>query len=231
MCTMTNHEQSPRASAPGAVIVVGAGPGVGVAVARRFGREGHAVGLVARSRARLDDLVHALRADGVDAAAAAADVRKTTDLRAALGELAARLGPPEILCFSPLPDVGLIRPVLETTPEDLAAALELNVVGAAGAVGEVLPAMRADGRGTLLFTTGGAALTPSPERAVSGVTYGAETVYVRMLHDALASEGIHAAQTVIVGAIGPGRQHEPAVIAEHLWQRHVGRGEALTTIR
>lgn len=89
-------------------------------------------------------------------------------------------------------------------PEDLSASLELNVVGASAAVGEVLPVMRGRGRGTLLFTTGSGALSPNPERAASGVTTTAATVYIEMLHDALAPEKIHVSHTVIVGPLGPG---------------------------
>jgi NADP-dependent 3-hydroxy acid dehydrogenase YdfG len=149
----------------GPVTIVGAGPGVGAAVARRFGREGHPVALVARNRDRLEAMVGELETDGMQAAAASADVRRPAELRHALADLAARLGLAEILCFSPLADVSLIKPVLDTTAHDLGAALELQVVGAAAAVAEVLPPMRERGRGTLLFTTGSAALTPSPERA------------------------------------------------------------------
>lgn len=65
--------------------------------------------------------------------------------------------------------MSLVKPVVETTAEDFAASLELGVVGAAAAVGQILPAMRERRRGTLLFTTGSAAITPNPERATSGV--------------------------------------------------------------
>lgn len=213
------------------IVIVGAGPNLGLAVARRFGREGFSVGLVARDRSRLDALVRELEADNVRAAAATADARRPEELSHALHGLAARLGAAEVLCFSPLPDVGRIKPVLNTTPEDLSASLELNVVGAAAAVGEVLPAMRGRGRGTLLFTTGSGALSPNPGRAASGVTTTAATVYVRMLHDALAPEGVHAAHTVIVGPIGPGERHEPMAVAEELWRRYVDRDEAVTVVR
>lgn len=52
-----------------------------------------------------------------------------------------------------------------------------------------------------------------------------------MLHDALAPGAIHVAHTVIVGPVGPGKQHEPAAVAEHLWQRHTRRDDALTGLR
>jgi hypothetical protein len=73
--------------------------------------------------------------------------------------------------------------------------------------------MRATGRGTLLFTTGSAALTPRPERASSGIVNAAQSTYFRMLHDQLAGEGIYALHAVIVGAIGDGG-HDPTTIAQ-----------------
>lgn len=135
-----------------------------------------------------------------------------------------------MLCFSPLPNVELIKPVLDTTPEDLAAAVDLNVIAAASAVRLVVAQMQQRGGGTLLFTTGGAAISPSAERAVSGIAYAAETVYIAMLAEALAAQGVNVAQTVIVGAVGPGRRHEPDTVAEHLWQQHAHRGELVTVL-
>jgi short-subunit dehydrogenase len=44
------------------VHIVGAGPGVGASVARRFARAGHPVGLIARNPRRLDDLARVLGA-------------------------------------------------------------------------------------------------------------------------------------------------------------------------
>ncbi|MGX6448812.1 SDR family oxidoreductase, partial [Patulibacter sp. S7RM1-6] len=162
-------------------------------------------------------------------AAAAADIRRPDGLQAAIGELVARLGPVAALCFSPLPDIGGIRPVLDTTPEDLDAALALNVTGAAAAVRAALPAL--DRGGSVLFTTGSAALEPSAERAVSGVVYRAQTVYARMLREALGPAGVHVAQTVIFGPVGPGKRHDPADVAEHLWTRHRERDDLVTELR
>jgi short-subunit dehydrogenase len=211
--------------------VVGAGPGVGLATARRFGREGYSVGLVARSEERLNGLVESLNRDGVTAAAAVADLHEADLLRAALDKLESELGPTHVLCFSPLPDVTLIKPVTQTSAEDLRTALSLNAVAAATAVQQVLPGMRRLGGGTLLFTTGSAALSPSPERATSAIAYAAETVYVRLLHESLAPEGIHSSQLVIQGAIGPGLRHEPQTVAELLWHSHVHREGSLNVLK
>jgi NADP-dependent 3-hydroxy acid dehydrogenase YdfG len=214
----------------GPLLVVGAGPGVGAAVARRFGREGHAVGLVARNRDRLDTMARQLQDDGITAAFATGDVRDASAVRDAIDALEARLGPAEVLCVSPLPDISTIKPVADTTAEDLQAALELGVVGTAAAVGRVLPAMRAAGRGTLLFTTGSAALTPTSGRAASGIVNAAQSVYIRMLHDQLAEQGIYALHTVIVGPIGEDG-HDPADIAQAMWDAAGRRVDPQIVIR
>jgi NAD(P)-dependent dehydrogenase (short-subunit alcohol dehydrogenase family) len=210
------------------VVVVGAGPGIGMAVARRFGAAGHPAGLIARDGERLESHVAELRNAGILAAAATADARRPDQLRTALRKLRQAFGAAQVLCFSPFPDTSLIKPVADTAAEDIGAALALNVVGAAAAVGELLPTLRPGA--TLLFTTGGAAVSPNPDRAVSAVAYSAEITYARLLHDALAPE-IHVGVTTIVGAVGPGKQHEPAAVAEHLFRHHTARSEFHQVIR
>jgi NAD(P)-dependent dehydrogenase (short-subunit alcohol dehydrogenase family) len=216
--------------ATGPLFVVGAGPGVGAAVARRFGREGHPAGLVARDRDRLYAMTRQLGEEGIEAAFAIADARDPDAVRSAVAALQQRLGPAEVLCVSPLPDVATMKPLVDTTAEDLRAALELGLVGTAAAVGQVVPAMRAAGRGTLLFTTGSAALTPRPERASSGIVNAAQATYFRMLHDQLANDGIYALHTVIVGPIGD-NGHDPADIAQAMWEAARQRTDPQIVIR
>ncbi|MER6918188.1 SDR family NAD(P)-dependent oxidoreductase, partial [Streptomyces spiralis] len=147
-------------SSTGAFVVIGAGPNLGAAAARRFGREGHPVGLIARSTERLKTMAADLTSEGLTVAVEAADVTDEQSLAAALGALRERLGPIEVVLFSPRPSLEWIKPVLETGPSDVANALALNVVAAVAAVRAVVPDMRRRRRGTLLFTTGGAAVEP-----------------------------------------------------------------------
>ncbi len=212
------------------VFVVGAGPGIGTSVARRFAKEGHPVGLVARTRSRLDGIVDGLRAEGHHAVAATGDITDPEDITRALGELTAALGVPEVVCFSPLPEIGLIRPVLDTTPADVRDALALSVVGAVAVVRSVVPGMLERGSGTLLFTTGGAAVRPSAERAVSAIAYAGLTSYVGLLAETLPARGIRVGRVTIVGAVGPGLTHEPDDVAEHLWRHHASPGEPVTVL-
>lgn len=200
--------------------IIGAGPNLGLATAARFGAEGFDVGLVARNRDRLQNMQDTLAKEGITARSAATDITRPQAAAAALTELAERLGPIDVLLYSPLPSLDWIKPVTRTTSEDVRLSLGLSVLGAIDSVQAVLPSMRERGRGTLLFTTGGAAVAPSAARASSAVSYAAEVAYARLLHEELTPEGIRVAHTAIVGALGPGLQHEPATVAELLWRQH-----------
>jgi NADP-dependent 3-hydroxy acid dehydrogenase YdfG len=212
------------------IVIVGAGPNLGMAVARRFGREGLSVGLVSRNQSKLVELAAQLEADGITAAGAAADIRDSDALAAAIGALAERLGAVEVLEYSPLPAREFMKPILETTVDDVRGPLEFSVLGAVAATRAVLGPMREAGRGTILFTTGGAAINPYPLRAGVGISFAGEVAYARMLHDELAEQGIHVAHTAIGGRIAPGGDHEPEDVADLLWSHHVERTTFQTRI-
>ncbi|SKC66602.1 SDR family NAD(P)-dependent oxidoreductase [Krasilnikoviella flava] len=212
--------------------IIGAGPGLGLSVARRFGREGFSVALVARDAAKLDALASALRDDGVTAAGFVADARDRTALGDALDRAAAELGPVEVLQYSPVPAREFMKPVLDTTADDLVGPLEMSVLGPAAAVQRVLPGMRELGRGTVLFPNGGSAVRPRGAVTGTSVAFAGESAYARLLHEALAPEGIHVAQLIIPLGIGGGEpDHEPDALAQRLWELHTERGEFRTFVR
>src|SRR3954451_130175 len=212
------------------IVIVGAGPNLGLAVARRFGRDGLAVGLVSRTQSKLDDLAAQLESDGIRAAGAAADIRNAQALAPAIATLAARLGPVSVLEYSPLPAREFMKPILETTVDDVRGPLEFSVLGAVAATHAVIGPMLETGRGTILFTTGGAAINPYPLRCGVGISFAGEVAYARMLHDEVAEKGVHVAHTAIGGRIAPGSDHEPADIADALWRQHTDRSVLQTRI-
>ncbi|MFK0152441.1 SDR family NAD(P)-dependent oxidoreductase [Streptomyces sp. NPDC090499] len=206
------------------VAIVGAGPGLGAAVARRFGREGFAVALLARDGDRLGALAGELAREGVRARGFAVDVRDPLALAEALARAAGELGTIEVLQYSPVPQRDFMRPVLETTHADLVGPVEFSVYGPVAAVQQVLPGMRELGRGTILLVNGGTAVIPHPDRAGTSIAFAAESAYGHLLHDRLAGEGVHVAQLVIPGAIVVGHaRKDPAVLADTLWGMHRDR--------
>ena len=208
--------------------IIGAGRGLGAAVARRFGKEGFSVALISRHQGRLDALATDLAEDGVQAQGFAADVRDPASLAAALEKATEELGPIEVLQYSPLPQKDFMRPVLETTPADLVGPVEFSIYGPAAAVHQVVPGMRflGENRGTILFVNGGSAVKPGRNVTGTSVAFAGQAAYAQLLHEALGEEGIAVSQLIIGGQIVEGDEKKgPDVLAEHLWELHTKRDE------
>ncbi|GAB3184810.1 SDR family NAD(P)-dependent oxidoreductase [Nesterenkonia halophila] len=207
------------------IAIVGAGPGLGAAVARRFGAEGFAVALVSRTQENVDRLARDLQDAGIRARGYTADVRDRDALAGALEAAEADLGPVEVLQYSPIPRREFLKPVLETSPGDLAEAAEFSILGLVVVVQQVLPSMTGRGRGTILLVNGGSAATPNPAVAGTSVAFAGESAYGEMLHTTLAVDGVHVAQLVVPGAIGGGDpQFAPEALAARIWRMHVEPG-------
>jgi NAD(P)-dependent dehydrogenase (short-subunit alcohol dehydrogenase family) len=215
------------------IAIVGAGPGLGAAVARRFGAEGFAIGLIARNQERADGLAAQLVGEGLQAQGFAADVRDPSALAKTLESVAETLGPIEVLQYSPLPQKDFMRPVLETTPADLVGPVEFSIYGPVAAVHQVVPGMRFLGgnRGTILFVNGGTAVKPRPHLTGTSVAFAGLAAYAQLLHEVLGEEGIHVAQLVIGGAITPGDdEKDPDILAGVLWNLHANRDTFRTEV-
>ena len=208
------------------IAIVGAGTGLGAAVAREFASHGFAIALISRNQDKLDALAEDLRTTGATAQGFAANVRDGQQLTAALQQAADELGSIEVLQYSPVPQSDFMKPVLDTTAQDLLAPVEQSVYGPVTAVQQVLPGMRELGRGTILFVNGGSAVRPAVKYAGTSLAFAAEGAYGELLHAALAEDGIHVSQLIIPGAIEPGdATNDPARIAETLWGIHQNGGE------
>lgn len=211
--------------------IVGAGPNLGGAVARRFAREGYSVALISRDQAKLDDLAATLADEGVTAQGFAADVREPAALEAALERAAAELGPIDVLQYSPLPSRDYLKPVLDLTPELALEALQFSALGLIAAARTVLPTMREAGRGSIVLINGGTSVKARHGFAGTSVAFPAESAYGEMLHEALSPEGVRVVQLVIPGAI-PKLQlpNGLADVADKIWELQAADGEFRTML-
>src|SRR4051794_14132935 len=83
------------------LLVIGAGPGVGGAVARRFGRAGYDVALVSRDPGQLEELGGSLQGEGITAGWSDLDITDPEAFRAAVDRFAAHGGRIDALHFNP----------------------------------------------------------------------------------------------------------------------------------
>lgn len=199
------------------VIIGGAGPGLGAAVARTFGADGCTVVLLARDQARLDALASDLRLAGIDAHGYACDLGSVADTRAVLAQVEADLGPPAVLVHN----ASLLVPGApsEAEPDAVVHGLQVGAVSALVLLQAVLPAMRVTQRGTIVITGGGTALEPW----VGAVGLSMQKAAVRSLALAaageLSSSGVRVTTVTITGTIGsPGL--EPDTIAREYLAVH-----------
>ena len=213
------------------IAIIGAGPGLGAAVARRFGREGFSVALISRDQSKLDAMAAELLAAGVTARGFAADVRVSAEREDALARAVAKLGPITVLQYSPLPSRDYLKPVLDMTPELALEALQFSALGLIHAARAVLPAMRETGDGSVILINGGTSVKARAGFAGTSIAFPAESAYGEMLHDALESEGIRVSQLVIPGGI-PQLELPNGIddVADRIWQLHAVAGPFRTML-
>jgi short-subunit dehydrogenase len=209
------------------IAIIGAGPGMGAAIARRFGREGFRVMAMARKPQTLQPMADALRRDGIACDTASLDAADPAAVQALLGALAQGLYL-SVLAYNAAGFLPAGVPSKVNVAE-AAAALRVSCLSALAAAQAVLPKMRERGNGTLLFTGGGYALEPAAAMSVLGMGKAALRNLAFSLHDELRPQGIHAATVTICGTVQPAGSGGPFAadaIAEHYWQLHLQKPEA-----
>lgn len=133
---------------PGTALVTGATEGIGRAIAFALGRAGHRVGICARTGSKVQDVLAALAAEGIEAAGIAADVGGESEVRAAVAHVTGRLGPVETLVNNA--GVGIFKPFEELTTEDWDRTMATNLRSLFLVTREVLPDMRRRRRGAIV---------------------------------------------------------------------------------
>ncbi|MDY0946013.1 SDR family NAD(P)-dependent oxidoreductase [Frigoribacterium sp. CFBP9039] len=196
------------------ITIIGAGPGLGLEIARAFGRKGFDVALVARDQAKLDTLAKTLEGEGVRAQGFTADVSRPETITSALTEIKGTLGPIDVLEFSPADPSLAPVDVLDVTMENLQPQIDFYLGGALASVGWVLPDMIEAGNGTVLVTTGGGSISPMPFLGNVNIAAAGLRNWTLNLHDPLAEKGVYVAHVGITALIGAGHPDaEPDIIA------------------
>lgn len=183
-------------------VLIGAGPGLGRAMARRFGRGGYRIALISRNSERHDGVLRELTGLGIEAAAFAADVRDTTGLGAALDAVEQKFGDIDFVYYGPSPHTmtEAQKPIDQIAGADVEEAMAL-VHPAADVVARTLPGMLARNRGAFLFTSAISAVMPVPELGAMTVPAAAVRGYAVTLNASLAKRGVFAGLLLIGGLI------------------------------
>jgi NAD(P)-dependent dehydrogenase (short-subunit alcohol dehydrogenase family) len=205
------------------IIVVGAGKGLGNAIAKKFGKNDFRVVLIARSADSLNKYKSEFIAEGIEVFTHVADVAKPETLTDAFDYLKAELGTPDVLVYN-VGITGMDQPGTVNS-EKLIKHFQIDVAGAYHAVQQVASDDFGKKNGTIIFTGGGLALYPNAAFTPLSIDKAALRAMAFLLHDELKPRGIFLGTITIAGAITPGTTFAPELIAERYWEMYNDRQE------
>ena len=198
------------------MLLVGAGPGLGSAMARRFAEGGYRVTLVARDPDGLGKLADDLAGTGAEVDTISADASDPEGLGVRMSALYRGQGAPGVVMYNAV--IGAPDQLLSSSVAHLQTAYTVDVIGAIVVAQIAAPAMRAAGFGTILFTGGGFADHPVPALATVSLGKAALRSAATMLMADLEPDGIRVASLTIAGQIVAGTAFDPERIAERYWE-------------
>lgn len=177
------------------VVVAGAGPGIGAALARRFAAEGHPVALLARRKDHAD----ALAAEIPGARGFACDVADAASVTACFAAIGAEMGEIGTLLYNA--GTGVFADVETITAEQFEASWRVNALGGFLCSREVIPAMKAAGAGTVVFIGATASRRGGKATAAFAPAKAAQRSLAESMARSLWPAGIHVALIIVDGAV------------------------------
>jgi NAD(P)-dependent dehydrogenase (short-subunit alcohol dehydrogenase family) len=175
--------------------VVGVGPGNGAALARRFAAEGFAVALLARRTELSQEIAGTLPG----ARAYACDVSDAASVKAAFAAIRGDLGEVEVLVYNA--GSGVWGTIEEVSAEDFETSWRVNTLGAFLVSKEVIPAMKAAKRGSIVFIGATASRRGNVKTAAFAPAKAAQRSLAESMARYLWPAGVHVSIIVVDGVV------------------------------
>jgi NADP-dependent 3-hydroxy acid dehydrogenase YdfG len=223
------------------ILIAGFGTGISLALAEKFGGEGFAVALAARTAKRLDEGVKALEAKGIRAAGFEADLTDVKAIPKLVQSVRAKLGSIDVVEWNAYTSGA--GDLLAADAAELRGSLDIAVTSLLATVQAALPDLRAS-KGAVLVTNGGLGLLdPQVDSAAvqwkaSGlaIANAAKHKLVRLLSKQLAPDGVYVGEVTVLGAVkgsawdNGSSKLEASAIAAKFWQIYTERRELSVSI-
>jgi len=203
-------------------VVAGIGPGLGMGIARTFGRQGFHIAMISRSAEKQQGYIAELEKLGVEASGFQADLRDPGRTAKAFADVKYSLGVPDVMIYSPQPpltdDLRKWMPVTMDMDE-LKHCMDICCFSAINCVHQVADDMIKRGSGAIIITTSGSAIEPLNAYGSIGVSMAAARNYAFILNQTLSPKGVYAGTVCISVLVEPGDPHgDPDVLGGQFWK-------------
>ncbi|WP_289890556.1 3-ketoacyl-ACP reductase [Virgibacillus pantothenticus] len=162
--------------------ITGAGSGIGRATALALAKEGVHVGLIARTKSKLEAAVKEATTYGVKASYAVADIANSEEINQAINDLESSLGSADILINNA--GIGAHGNFLEMEPEAWKHTFEVNVFGTYHVTRAVLPQMIKKNQGDIIMISSSNGL----KGTAGSTSYSASKFAIQGMSEALMQE-------------------------------------------
>ncbi len=187
---MTENDQRPVCA------LIGAGPGNGAALARRFADGGYRLALLARDETRLGAIAGTIPG----AQAFACDATNPGSLESVLSVVASAMGPVDTLIYNA--GKGVWGDALSVSTEAFEDAWRLNALGCFAAARAVLPSMLDAGKGSIIIIGATASRRGGASAAAFASAKGAQRLLAESMARAYGPRGVHVALLVLDAIVG-----------------------------
>ncbi|MEC3916172.1 SDR family NAD(P)-dependent oxidoreductase [Nocardia sp. CDC160] len=195
------------------IAIFGFGPGLGMGVARRFGREGFRVAVIGRKPDKAEQHVTDLKAEGIEAAAFPADVTDATQIDGAIAAIRTTFGEIDVALHGAAADMSdRVSSTLAVDVPDLRLPMALKLHSPLLMTRALLPGMLDRGEGALLFSSGSTPRLVHPYLANIGVALAAQRGYLLQLAEELRGTGVYVG-LLNIGVLIGGSEAERVVDA------------------
>jgi short-subunit dehydrogenase len=202
---------------------IGSGPGIGIATAERFAREGFRIVLTSRDTAKLSDRARRLKAGGYAVEVKAVDAGDLASVSALIRETEAQFGAIDVMHFNA---ASMHSATIETqVAETFVPDLTVNIGAALVATQEVSRGMLKRGAGTILLTGGAFAITPHPDYLSLSIGKAGLRALTQALFATFRERGVHIASVNVATLVSPGSV-EARGVADAFWGLHDSPSEA-----
>lgn len=203
------------------ILIIGAGPGLSLGVAKKFATEGFIINLISRNQENLEKIKSELNAQGIEVNFTTADAGSAEQLTSAITSLSEINSGFDAVVYNAA--VLKAKDILEETSESLTQEFTINVANALHSLQLTREGLRQK-KGAFLLTGGGLAISPSAEYGSLSIGKAGIRSLALQLHDRLKQDDIYVGLLTVAGFILPDSEtHSPLILAGLFWKLYSER--------